>query len=191
MSNSTPKDKYFNKIYHVFGPVGINRKYADLCDCVIISKEGKEIPTFKLILVIQSKFFEALFRQEPEKKNIQLHFEDLYLRKIFHSPFITHVDNVSVTELLKMLEIADYLQMDELSEVIQKALQKKMKLDNFAEISNVALNFDILPNFKNSLKKFVRQNLLRLDLTKLPKELLKMILNVEPDQCPHLKNEQD
>ena len=137
MSNSTPKDKYFNKIYHVFGPVGINGKYADLCDCVIISKEGKEIPTFKLILVIQSKFFEALFRQEPEKKNIQLHFEDLYLRKIFHSPFITHVDNVSVTELLKMLEIADYLQMDELSEVIQKTLGQKMKLDNFAEISNV------------------------------------------------------
>ena len=50
------------------------------------------------------------------------------------------------------------------------------------------MNFAILTELKDSLKVFVRQNVLQLDLTKLPKDLLKKIFTVPIDQCPHIKD---
>ena len=55
--------------------------------------------------------------------------------------------------------------------------------------NNFAMNFAILTELKDSLKVFVRQNILQLDLTKLPKDLLKNIFTVPIDHCPHVKDQ--
>ena len=160
-----------------------------MSDFTIISRDGEQIPTFKLFLAFQGKYFEALFRQEPERRQVQLQFEDCYLRRIFHSPFLTKLDDLGVTEILQMLEIAEYLDMEDLSRVIQNFLGKELNLENIEEISNFAMNFAILTELKDSLKVFVRQNILQLDLTKLPKDLLKKIFTVPIDQCPNIKDQ--
>ena len=128
MSFST--SSFLIKFTHLFGENGINERYSDLSDFTIISRDGEQIPTFKLVLAFQGKYFEALFRQGPERRQVQLQFEDCYLRRIFHSPFLTKLDNLGVTELLQMLEIAEYLDMEDLSRQIQNFLGKELNLEN-------------------------------------------------------------
>ena len=75
---STPKHAYFEAFEHLFGENGISEKFVDLSDFTIIAQNGERIPTFKLLLVIQSKYFEALFRLEPDQKCSQLEFFMFY-----------------------------------------------------------------------------------------------------------------
>ena len=187
MSNLT--SSYFEKFEYLFDENGITEQYANLSDFTIISRDGEEIPTFKLLLAFQGKYFEALFRHEPEIRQVQLQFEDCYLRRIFHLPFDTEWDTFGDTELLKLLEITEYLNMEELSELIQETLGQNLNLENIEEISNFAMNFAILPQFKNNLGLFLRQNILHLNLTKIPKDLFKEILIVSNSKCPHVKDQ--
>ena len=95
---------------------GFQENYRDLADFTIIARNHEEYKSHKLLLAVRSKYFEALFRTEPEKKSVKLDFDGQILEIILKS--LVSIDDglltdFEVEELLRILEASDYLQMED------------------------------------------------------------------------------
>merc|ERR1712226_993628 len=64
---------------------GFQENYQDLADFTIIARNHEEYKSHKLLLAVRSKYFEALFRTEPEKKSVKLDFDGQILEIILKS----------------------------------------------------------------------------------------------------------
>ena len=88
--------------------------YDNLADFTIICQNEQEFKSHKLLLAVRSKYFEALFRQEPLKTSVKLDYEGKIISTLLGSLVsIKHddFDQLHLEELLQMLEVVDYLQM--------------------------------------------------------------------------------
>ena len=100
------------------------KEFSFLSDFTIICPAAKDamsdakvhLHTYKLLLLARSKYFEALFRQEPKTTSANLDFDsslvDLILKNLIKSPDLTSCD---VDQLLGLLEVTDFLQMESLT----------------------------------------------------------------------------
>ena len=183
------KSELCQKINQLFGQNGIDGRFESLSDFIIITENGEKLPTFKLLLAMQSKFFEALFRQEPDKKTIQLNYDHHCLQKLCHCPFMTDIESHEMSELLKMLEISDFLQMDTVSKLLQVKIHQKINIHNVVKVAKFVDCFASFANLKDKMEQFIRQNVLHLDLKELPRSTLKTILIPKAGWCPHIKDE--
>ena len=165
------KSELCQKINQLFGQNGIDGRFESLSDFTIIAENGEKLSTFKLLLAMQSKFFEALFRQEPDKKTIQLNYDHHCLQKLCHCPFMTDIESHEMSELLKMLEISDFLQMDTVSNLLQVKIHQKLSIHNVVEVAKFVDCFASFANLKDKMEQFIRQNVLHLDLSKFQDQL--------------------
>ena len=67
-------------------------KNPHLANFTIICNNGKEFKTHKLLLSSRSKYFEAMFRQEPQKSSVKLDFEDQIIEIILNSLVSSNLD---------------------------------------------------------------------------------------------------
>ena len=183
------KSELCQKINQLFGQNGIDGRFESLSDFTIIAENGEKLSTFKLLLAMQSKFFEALFRQEPDKKTIQLNYDHHCLQKLCHCPFMTDIESHEMSELLKMLEISDFLQMDTVSNLLQVKIHQKLSIHNVVEVAKFVDCFASFANLKDKMEQFIRQNVLHLDLKEIPRSTLNTILIPKASWCPHVKDE--
>ena len=148
---------------------------------IVCSPDNVQIQCYKIILAMRSKFFEALFRQENEIKELKVDFGSDLMKVILES-LVTIDDNLrnlDVEVLLQLLQIIDYFQMDELSKEIQILLSEKLSLEKILDIVEIS-EFLHVPHLQANYCQFIKHNLLHLDLTKMPKPLLRKLVSSPP-----------
>ena len=105
-------------------------------DFTIYSENGQEILCHKLLLAARSKYFEALFRQEPQRTNLKINVDIAVIKAIVKSLVNFDLNQYKENELQSLLEASDYLQMDALTKELESALTKKLCLDNVYDFQN-------------------------------------------------------
>ena len=115
----------------------------NLADFTIYCENGEEIQCHKLLLAARSKYFEALFRQEPQRTNLKMNFEISVIKAIVKSLVSFDLNQYEENELQSLLEASDYLQMDALTKELESALTKKLSLDNVYDIVEFIDNLQV------------------------------------------------
>ena len=146
----------------------------NLADFTIYSENGEEIHCHKLLLAARSKYFEALFRQEPQRTNLKMNFEFSVIKAIVKSLVNFDLNQYEENELQSLLEASDYLQMDALTKELESALTKKLCLDNVYDIVEFIDNLQV-DQLKSDCSQFIKQNILQLDLKEIPRNVLKTL----------------
>ena len=123
-----------------------------------------ELRTFKLLLVARSKYFEALTRQEPETKVTNLEYDANDVKIILDNLVDMSEDllKLEVSELLRLLEIADFLQMDILTKVFEELISRQISKENIYYIVKFTEKFQF-PNLNAKCFNFVIVNNQQLD----------------------------
>ena len=157
----------------------LNQHLSDFA--IVCIPDNVQIQCYKIILAMRSKFFEALFRQENEIKELKVDFGSNLMEIILESlvRINDNLKNLDVEVLLQLLQIIDYFQMDELSAEIQTLLSEKLSLENILDIVEISELLHV-PHLRANYCQFIKHNLLHLDLTKMPKPLLKKLVSSPP-----------
>ena len=148
--------------------------YSNLSDFTIICENGEELKSHRLLLAARSKYFEALFRQEPNRNSLEINFESSIMQIIINSLISIDLTQLEDEELQKLLEISDYLQMDTLTSEIETTLTNKLTIKNIYDIVDFTENLQV-SKLKSNFTEFIKQNILQLDLKDLPKWNLKTL----------------
>ena len=162
--------------------------YRHLTDFTIICQNGTEFKSHKILLAARSKYFEALFRQEPEKSSVNLDFEDHVVEIVLQSLVRSDFNEFQVEELLQLLEVTDFLQMEDCILEIMNVISKKLSLENIYDVIEFSECFQSLSsNFGIQCSRFVKENILQFEnLDKIPKTWLKA-LPLASSSC-HIKD---
>ena len=91
--------------------------FRGLSDFKIVCEDGTEFHTFRIFLAARSKYFDALFRYEPEKRILNLPYEGRIMKIIMDSLLEIGYNqkaefDKSIDDFFKVYEAADYFQMD-------------------------------------------------------------------------------
>ena len=161
---------------------GFQANYDNLVDFTIICQNEQEFKSHKLLLAVRSKYFEALFRQEPLKTSVKLDYEGKIISTLLGSLVsIKHddFDQLHLEELLQMLEVVDYLQMTDCLIETEIVLSKKyVNLGNIYDILEFTECFlQNLSGLKNHCCAFVIENWLEIDLKRISKTWIKTIIS--------------
>ena len=105
-----------------------------LSDFTICSQDKQEFWCSRLILAARSKYYEALFRQEPSQTLSELDLNGGMVSTLLKSLVTPQFDDCSVEDLLQLVAAADFLQMPELLAEIEAALAKQLNLDNIIQM---------------------------------------------------------
>ena len=150
--------------------------YRHLTDFTIICQNGTEFNSHKILLAARSKYFEALFRQEPQKSSVKLDFDDHVVETVLKSLVCSDFNEFLVEDLLQLLEVTDFLQMEDYILEIMSAMSKKLTLENIYDVMEFSECVQSLSsNFGMHCSQFVKENLLNFDLNKIPKTWLKAL----------------
>merc|ERR1712029_864435 len=140
---------------------------SELSDFTIVSQEKQEFKCNRLLLAARSKYYEALFRQEPDKTTSKLAFNGNLLRVILKSLVTAQFDDCNQEELLQLIEVVDFLQMPEMASEIEIILSSQLSLDNIYPIlASTEQYIQGLTVLKHSVALLVKENILSLDLTR-------------------------
>ena len=161
---------------------GFQANYDNLADFTIICRNEQEFKSHKLLLAARSKYFEALFRQEPLKTSVKLDYEGKSMSTLLASLVsIKHDDfeKLHLEELLQMLEVVDYLQMADCMIETEKVLSEKyLNLENIYDILEFTECFlQNLSLLKEKCGAFVTANWLVIDLKRISKTWIKEIIS--------------
>ena len=148
---------------------------------IICPSDNIQFQCCKILLAVRSKFFEALFRQEKEIKELKVDFGSELMKIVLESLINVseNLKSLDVEELLQLLQIVDYLQMDELSTEIQTLLSEKLSIENILDIVEISELIEV-PYLRAIYCRFIKHNLMHLDLTKIPRDLLKKLVSSPP-----------
>ena len=101
--------------------------FRALSDFKIVCDDGTEFHTFRILLAARSKYFDALFRFEPEKRILNLPFEGRIMKIIINS--LLDLDYYyNIDDFFKVYEAADYFQMDTLVAALQEYVVRTLSL---------------------------------------------------------------
>ena len=93
-----------------------NKNHPAFCNVKFKGSDGKTFYFNKLILATESDYFEALFRQEPEKNEFEIYEFDTELVKIiFECALMFDETKFTKENCLDLLKIADFYQMSSLA----------------------------------------------------------------------------
>ena len=101
-----------------------------LSDFTICSQDKQEFWCSRLILAARSKYYQALFRQEPSRTLSELDLDGWLVNILLKSLVTPQFDDCSIEDLSQLVRAADFLQMPELLMEIEGALAKLLNLDN-------------------------------------------------------------
>ena len=135
-----------------------------------------ELPTYKLLLVGRSKYFEALIRQEPKTTQAHLDYEASDVKIILENLIEISEDltKLEIDQVLRLLEITDFLQMESLTKVFEKQISDQLTKENIHDIANSTENFHV-PNLNAKCCIFVKEHITDLDLKAFSKTWLKQL----------------
>ena len=161
---------------------GFQANYDNLADFTIVCQNEQEFKSHKLLLAFRSKYFEALFRQEPFKNLVKLDYEGKIISTLLASLVsIKHddLDKLHLEELLQMLEVVDYLQMADCMIETEKVLSEKyLNLENIYDILEFIECFlQNMSVLKEKSSAFVIENWLKIDLKRISKTWIKIIIS--------------
>ena len=141
-----------------------------LTDFTIICQNDKEFKTHKLLLAARSKYFEAMFRQEPQKSSVKLDYEDQILEIILKSLVVSsNLNDSNLEQLIQLLEVSDYLQMEDFTSEVGIAVSKQLNQENVYDIFELSDLFQSLSSpLGEKCAPYVRENLLEIDHEKIP-----------------------
>jgi hypothetical protein len=112
-------------------------------DFQIICSDGSVVKCHKIILASQSRYFEALFRHEPDRNSqelVDISFETVKTVVNFMSTaLIEPLDEVDAVDLMTA---ANYLQIEALMYIAAKLLGQKTDFDNCIDVANLAMNIN-------------------------------------------------
>ena len=80
---------------------------GELSDFTIVSKDQQKFPCSKLLLSARSKYYQALFRQEPSQTTSNLDYGGDVLRLVLSSLVTVNFEDCSFDQLLELLEVVD------------------------------------------------------------------------------------
>ena len=142
-------------------------------------QQKTELHTHRLLLVVRSKYFEALIRQEPKTTQANLDFEGKDVKIILDNLIEISEDlaKLDVVQILKLLEITDFLQMEGLTQVFEDQIAIQMTKENIHDIINFTENLH-LPNTHARCNSFVKENIAELDLKLFSRTWLKQLTSL-------------
>ena len=152
-------------------------EFSNLANFTIVCDNGEQIQCHKLILAARSKYFEAMFRQEPEKSVAYLDFEAWALEitvKSLVSVNENNLEKLQVDELLKLIIVSDYIQIEDLTKEIEILLMNRLNFENIYDIVGVTEVMNV-PNLKSKYCQFIKENVCCLDLKNVPKSILHLM----------------
>ena len=152
-------------------------EFSNLANFTIVCENGEQIQCHKLILAARSKYFEAMFRQEPEKSVAYLDFEAWALEitvKSLVSVNENNLEKLQVDELLKLIIVSDYIQIEDLTKEIEILLMNRLNFENIYDIVGVTEVMNV-PNLKSKYCQFIKENVCCLDLKNVPKSILNLM----------------
>jgi len=137
-----------------------------------------ELPTYKLLLVARSKYFEALIRQEPKTTQANLDYEVCDVKIILENliDISEELSKLEIGQVLRLLEIADFLQMESLTKVFEGQISNQLTKENIYDIVNFSENFHT-PNLNLKCCVFAKENITVLDLKPFSKTWLKQLIS--------------
>ena len=161
---------------------GFQANYNNVADFTIVCQNQQEFKSHKLLLAARSKYFEALFRQEPMKSSVKLDYEEKIISTLLASLVSikqNDFEKFHLEELLQMLEVLDYLQMvDCMSETEIVLSEKYVNLENIYDILEFTEGFlQNLSFLKRKCGEFVIENWLDIDLKRISKTWIKAIIS--------------
>jgi len=138
----------------------------NLSDVIIISS-GKKFPSHKVLLAARSKYFEALFRHEKEKKEVTIeHVSPDIVEALLDFMSKGLIPSDIDAQAVDLLELADMYQIELLSQVClnsmvdnlspDNALQTLVTVDKLKHISDSDQRDKILAFIKKEKRKIVK-----------------------------------
>ena len=155
-------------------------KFSNLTDFKIICRDQEQIQSHKLLLAARSKYFEALFRQEPETTSITLDYQVQVVTTLTKSLVTGNFGHIEFDECFALFRLADYLLMDDFINELEVILADNLNMENIDEIVDLADNFSKNPTLNYKWQKFIKENICLIDLTKISKGLLKSLTTSPP-----------
>ena len=184
---------YENSLLTALQEIIVSKNSHHLTDFTIICQNnGKEFKTHKLLLAARSKYFEAMFRQEPQKSSVKLDFEDKILEIILKSLVFPNLDDdgFNMEQLIQLLEVSDYLQMENFTSEVGIAVSKQLNQENIYDIFELSELFQSLSSpLGEKCAPYVRENLLEIDHEKIPISWFKLLPKFANNSC-HFKDVQ-
>ena len=86
------------------------------------------------------------------------------------------LQKLEVGQLLRILEIADFLQMESLTKVFEELISNQISKENIYDIVNVTEKFQC-PNINTKCCNFVKENITQLDLKLFSRPWLKTLMS--------------
>ena len=171
--------------------------YSHIADFSIVCSGGKDsdgndtehqFKTYKLLLAARSKYFEALFRQEPNVTTAQLDFKynlvGVILDNLIKTP---NFENFDIYHLMRLLEITEFLQMESFTHFVVVGIGAKLSAANVLDVINYSQNVHV-PELNVGCYRFVKENISKLKsvLATLPVQWLKRL---SPSRTCNAKDE--
>ena len=156
---------------------------SDLCDFRIICKNAEEYKCHKFVLVSRSEYFRAMFRFEPKKETLELYDFDGPMTDIILKSFISidaKIFESNLDDLFQLVQISDYFQMKELSEIMVPIILHKIKEDNFDPNNVYRLEgISHYPEVISLLNDLFKKHIQEIDLKKLPRKTVQKLAGME------------
>ena len=105
---------------------------------------------------------------------MNLDFEASVIEIVVKSLVSANFKHLEVSELLQLLEISDYLQMEDMINEIEILLSAKLNLFNIYDIVEITELMHV-PNLKSNYYQYIKENILHLNLNNVPKSILKSL----------------
>ena len=148
----------------------------EFSDFTIVSKDEQIIPCSKILLSARSKYYQALFRQEPSQTTSNLDFDGDVLRFVLSSLVTANFADCSSDQLLELLEVADFLQMPEMLSEIESMFLTHLSMENIYQVMDGTKIFiSSLKRLQSKINKLIKENILFFDLDAVPLDWLSSV----------------
>ena len=154
-------------IVYLQGQVG-SSEYSDF---TIVSKDQQEFPCSKILLSARSKYYQALFRQEPCQTTSNLDYDGEVLRLVLSSLVTANFVDCSSDQLLKLLEVVDFLQMPEMLFEVETILSTQLSMENIHQVmDSTKIYISSLTKLQSKVNQLIKENILLIDLGSVPED---------------------
>ena len=148
----------------------------EFSDFTIVSKDEQIIPCSKILLSARSKYYQALFRQEPSQTTSNLDFDGDVLRFVISSLVTANFADCSSDQLLELLEVADFLQMPEILSEVETTFLTHLSMENIYQVMDGTKIFiSSLKKLQRKINKLIKENILFFDLDAVPLDWLSSV----------------